>query len=81
MPDHIQRISGRDLTKKEQRMIFPDPKITVNALREGDAVRLKDLDTSKTDDHPVRVLDVSGNYSSKIFGVHGIPQVVHAERV
>lgn len=66
IPDHIQRISGRDLTKEEQRMIFPDPMITVNTLRGGDAVRLKDLDTSKTDDHPVRVLDVSGNYSSKI---------------
>lgn len=66
IPDHIQRISGRDLTKEERRMVFPETMVTMNALREGDAVRFKDLDTSKTDDHPVRVLDVSGHYSSKI---------------
>ena len=66
MPENIQRVSGRDLTEEEKALVFASPMVTIAGLREGDAVRLKDLDTSKTDDHPVRVLDVSGRHSSKI---------------
>lgn len=66
MPDHINRVSGRDLTADERQKVLPEPSTTIVELRQGDAVRLKDLDTARTDDYPVRIVEVSGRYSSKI---------------
>lgn len=65
-PESIDRVSGRDLGKDELAMVLKSSTVPLSRLREGDAVPMNQLDTSRTNPEPVRVLDVYGRGGERL---------------
>ncbi|WP_431711455.1 helicase-related protein [Glutamicibacter uratoxydans] len=65
-PESIDRVVGRDLEQHELAMILATTTVSLVRVREGDAVPMNQLDTSRTNPAPVRIVDVHGRGGERL---------------